>query len=403
MFPMILKEKKIFKSFLIVVFVILTAPNFFAQTKKNLQAEKAALNKKISYTRKLIEENKKNKEATSTQIQLLDKQISFRNQLINNIGGEINEIEGNISSTEQKIEELESYKLAMKEEYKKMIYDAYKNRNSYDKIMYIFSSESFDQAYKRLKVMQQYDELRKSQTEEISATEVQLIETVSQLKDSKNEKQLLVSDKKEEYSKLQENKNKKRDFIANLKSSEKDLKKKINNQRADRDRVSRAIKKILEEEAKKGSFGLTPEGKIISSNFEKNKGKLPWPLSRGVITLGYGSYAHQSLGGITLYNDGIDIATEAGTSVTSVFHGKVTSIFSVSGSGQNVIVTHGAYKTIYCNLQSVSVKKGDAVEIGDVLGKVLTVEGKTILHFELWHRQSVEKSGTINPEYWISN
>ena len=399
-----LKDLKNVKTFKIFLFLIasLTTSLVSAQSKQSLQKERDALNKKISLTRSLIKETAKNKKATTTQIQLLNKQISFRNQLINTFSDEILEIDDKISSTQKSIEGLQLYEKSLKEEYKRMIYDAYKNRNSYDKIMYIFSSENFDQAFKRLKMMQQYDEVRKSQTTEITLTQSQLQESLILLQESKSEKQKLIADKRIEFERLEENKKKKRNFIASLSSKEKDLKKTINNQLAEKKRISRAIRKIIEAEANTGVFSLTPAGKIVSDNFEKNKGKLPWPVGRGVITEGFGKQPHKTLPGIYTENNGVDIATEKEQKVIAVFQGKVTSVFTIPGAGNNVIITHGAYKTVYSNLKSISVKKGDAIETGQKIGTVLTVDGKSILHLELW-KMSSTGSAPINPTYWISN
>lgn len=400
-YPMVLREKKIYKALFLILLIGLTSVQLIAQSKATLQKKRDNLNKKIAYTRKLIDETKKNESAATTQIVLLDRQISFRNQLITTISSEISEIDAEIESTELSIDQLQTNEAALKEEYKKMLYDSYKNRNSYDKIMYIFASENFDQAYKRLKIMQQYDEVRKNQTFEMQATQEKLRISLEALELSKAEKQGLVTSKKDEYTLLKQNKDKKNKFISDLKSKKKDLDKTINNQLAEKKRISRAIRKIIEAETKKGSFSLTPAGKIVSANFEKNKGKLPWPVSRGIITEGFGKQPHKTIPGIITENNGVDIATEKESTVMSVFHGTVTSVFDIPGAGKNIIVTHGAYKTVYSNLKSVSVSKGDKIETGQRIGEILTIEGKSVLHMELW-KMSSSASAPINPTYWIS-
>ena len=170
--------------------------------------------------------------------------------------------------------------------------------------------------------------------------------------------------------------------------------------------MNAAIQRIIEEElaAEKnknnGVFELTPAGKIVSANFEKNQGQLPWPVLRGVITARYGKHAHPTIPGITIDNKGIDIATEQNASVMAIFGGKVTSVFSIPGAGQNVIVTHGAYKTVYTSLKEVSVRKGDTVDARQKIGSVLNQNDKTVAHLEIW---KVSSTGGVpqDPQSWI--
>ena len=375
----------------------------FAQSKEDLQKEKDEIAKKIKYTQELLDKSKSNEKNATTQLVLLDKQIQFRSQLIKNINKEIGSIEDEIDNGLLEIEEMELYIESLKEEYKEMIYHSYKNRSSYDKVMYVFASESFEQAYKRLKVIQSYTESRQEQTDEIEQAQDDLMTKIESLEVVKKEKEGLLASKTEENENLQKDKSAKDQYLSEIKSEQKKLDKEIKKQIAEREKINKAIRAIIEAEAaSSGGLALTPEGKIVSTNFEKNKGGLPWPVDRGIIIQGFGKQAHKQLAGIYTENNGIDINTDANSSVYSIFDGTVTSVFDIPGAGRNVIVTHGSYKTIYSNLKEVSVKKGDKISARGKVGKVLTINGENVLHFEIW-KVSGSGSDPINPTYWISN
>jgi len=327
--------------------------------------------------------------------------------LIDNINDEIGEIQGEVQSKELEIESMENTILKLKEEYALMVYQAYKNRSSYDKLMYIFASENFDQAYKRLKVMQRYADVRKDQVDEIVETQDKLSATIESLELSKAEKQGLLAEEQEEKEQLAKDKSDKKGVLTELTKEEKKLKKQQQQQENERQKLNRAIQRIIDEELRaekdknNGVFKLTPAGKIVSDNFAKNKGNLPWPVLRGIITQKFGKQAHSSIAGITIESNGVDIATDANASVLSLFDGEVTSVFSIPGAGQNVIITHGAYKTVYANMSECLVKKGDQVSTNEKIGTVLTMNAKNTIHLEIWKLSATGKDA-LNPEYWIS-
>lgn len=377
------------------------------QSKTELQNQRKALNDKIALTKKLIGEAKKGQESKSNELKILNQQIRLRQQLINNINSEIQEIDHEIVNKQQEIATLEEQVELMKEEYAKMVYQSYKNRSATDRMMFIFSAQNFNQAYSRLKMMQHYAEVRKDQTEEIKMTQLSLEGAVVELQDIRDEKVGLAQSKQSETQQLDTDKEAQQRELNKLKSQEDELRKQQRKQEAERQKINKAIEKIIEAElaAEKskngGRFELTPEGKIISENFEKNKGQLPWPVLRGVITQKFGQQPHPSLAGITIDSKGIDIATEPGSKVYAIFGGEVTSVFSIPGAGQNVIITHGAYKTVYTNMKTCKVKKGDIISAKEELGTLLSESGQAKAHIEVWKITS--KGGTpLNPEYWIS-
>lgn len=393
-------------SFFTLLFVIIWSGTSFAQSKDELQKKRDDINKQIRYTEQLIEEAKKSRKSTENELLVLDQQIKLRKKLINNFAAEIRSIEDEIESRQEEITALEGELGKLKEEYAKMIYEAYKNRSAYDKLMFIFASSDFNQAYKRMKIIQQYASARKTQAEVISDTQVELKSAIDALQSSKDEKEKVAEEKSSEFSKLASAKETRRSTLSSLQQEEQKLRKQRDQQEKERQKLNAAIQRIIEEELRasraknNGKFELTPEGAIVSSNFEKNKGKLPWPVVRGVVTTQFGKQAHPFLPGITIENKGIDISTDANANVLAVFNGTVSKVFSITGAGMNIIVNHGAYRTVYANLKEVNVKAGDTVDAGQVLGKALSDQEKTEAHLEIW-QISDAGGNALNPISWL--
>jgi septal ring factor EnvC (AmiA/AmiB activator) len=326
--------------------------------------------------------------------------------LLSNMQREVKNIDEEITQREGEIELLEDRIAAMKREYALMIQQAYKNQKSHDALMYIFSADDFNQAYKRFKIIQNYSEVRKEQAEEIEATQVELRETISALENDKLEKTSLAEEQAKEREKLAKDKESQQKSLSQLQQQEGELKSQQEQQERERQRLNKKIEEMIaaeladEKNANNGTYALSPEGVIVSQNFEKNKGQLPWPVERGVITRRFGKQPHPTLGGITIDSKGVDFATEANANVMAIFGGTVTSVFNIPGAGQNVIITHGAYKTVYTGLKNVSLSKGDTVNARQTIGKVLSDNGKSLAHLEIWKISST--GGTPqNPLSWI--
>lgn len=396
-----------YNKWLLIVALVLAAAAGWGQSKAELQRQRDEINTKISFTKKLIDDARKNQESTYGQLRILQEQIRYRQQLQRTYEQEVARINDDIASSERSIRDLEAKVEAMKKEYGAMIYRAYKGRRSHDELMYIFAAENFNQAFKRFKILQEYADYRKRQAVEIKAVQARTAERILELEADRISKERLVVEKAKEAEELSSDKSESERVLNVLKQEEQALRRQQAQQEAERQRINTAIRKIIEEElaAEKkkndGRFELTPEGRIVSEQFEQNKGALPWPVVRGVITGRFGKQPHETLPGIVIENNGIDISTEAGARVLAVFGGTVTSVFSIPGAGQNIIVTHGAYKSVYTHLEGVSVGKGDKVEAGELLGTVLTTGGKNLCHIEIW--KMTKDGGTPqNPELWIS-
>lgn len=372
------------------------------QNKDDLEKQKSQIQKDIAYKNKLLQETKKNKQLSIGQLVLLNKQISSREQLIRTINREVRILDKQIEETNALIASMENDLKNLKEEYAKMIYYAYKNKSSYDKLMFIFSAKDFNQAYKRLKYYQQYSEYRKKQAEMIRQTQESLNQKVAALKVKKIEKESLLNQERAERNQLAEEKQEKQQLVNGLQGDEKKLKDEINKKKKEAAKLQKMIQKIIEEEIakskEKGKFVMTPEAKALSESFANNKAKLPWPVEKGVITGKYGVQAHPVLKGIQIQNNGIDISTTEGAAARAVFDGEVTKVMIIPGVGKVVMIRHGEYYSVYSNLKETFVQSGDKVTTKQMVGSVITDDqsGKTEVHFEIWKRQT-----TLNPSQWI--
>ena len=294
-----------------------------------------------------------------------------------------------------------------------MIYYSFKNKNTYDRLMFIFSSEDFNQAYRRLKYFQQYSAYRKAQVKLMQETQEKLDNKVQEYEAQIAERESLLSELQEEYDALTQEKASKNRNVVQLSKKEKDLKKDLRNKQQAAQKLENAIKDIIteeirlaEERAKRESsmkkaddMSLTPVEFELSANFANNRGKLPWPSARGIVSGTFGEHSHPVLKHVKVKNNGINILTTEGENARAVFEGKVTRVMSVPNYNTVVIIRHGEYLTVYSNLIEVYVKSGDDVSTMQSIGKIFTdpEESKTELHFEIWKAKTLQ-----NPAYWLA-
>ena len=393
-------------------FLLFGISQSFAQTtKEDLKSKKKQIETDINYTGELLKETRKNEEASLNQLLTLKKKINLRQYLISTINKEIRILDKQIEENSSIIESLEYDLKVIKSEYARMIYYAYKNRNSYNRLMFIFSSKDFNQAHKRLQYLQQYSEFRQRQAGFIVKTKEILDQKITELEAKRVVKKQLLLVKKEERMTLAGERSEQNKIYDELKNKEKQLKADLKAKQKEAKRLQKAIKDIIAAElrkardaARKGKgFALTPEEIELSRTFEKNKGKLPWPVKRGIITSKFGEQDHPVLKGIKINNNGIDISTNKGAIARAVFDGVVTGVIILPGANKKaVIVRHGIYFSVYGNLRKVYVKKGDKVETKQDIGLIYTDNNKfqTEAHLEIWE---LKEDGTVklNPEKWI--
>lgn len=415
--------------------------------KEALRSQRDELSAKIKETKAMIADSEKKQKLTAGQIAILNEQIRYRENMIENINGELGQLDLNIQSEQSQIQLLEFQLQSLKDEYAKMVYQAYKNRSSYNSIVFILSADDFYQAYKRYKIMQALSDGRRKQVEIIKETETNLQSSIADLKISRTQVASLRNEQEQVKAEIDQDKQAQQDKLTKLKKEESKLRTQQKKQETDRKKLVSKIQDIINKELaeerkreeqerikalaaiekakpdkttnpspkvgetpkvaasnkaenKTTKIELAPEVVSLNANFENNKGNLPWPVSHGAITSHFGKHAHPSLEDITLNNNGVDFTTKQGEPVLSVFGGKVTSVFSIPGAGYNIIVTHGTYKTVYSGLAQVNVKVGDKVSAKHNLGTVGMTDDEAVLHFELWAVSST-KGAAQNPESWM--
>lgn len=394
---------------LFILPIFFLASSLFGQTKEELERKKEKLNERIEYTNELIQKKRENRELTQSELVTLKKKIDYREELITTINHRIHELERKVEEKQALIQSLEEDLKKYKADYAEMIRHAYRNRNSYDRLLFILASSDMYQAYRRLKYFQRYAEQRRQAARSIQRTRKILDQEIEELKEKKREKEELLREKKQEKRRLAGNKEERKESLSKLKEEEQKLRQELKEQKEERERLSAAIERVIEEEVRetkennKGDFQLTPEARQLANDFQKNKGQLPWPVERGIISQGFGEHPHPVLGaGIKIQNNGVDIETNQGSKVKAVFEGEVSSVIVISGAGKAVMVKHGSYRTVYSNLEEVFVEKGDQVVVGQELGRVLTDRNqeKTEAHFEIW-KVSGQGNQKMDPADWI--
>ena len=393
----------------ISVLILLAHPSY-SQSKKELEQKKKKLQREIKLTNKLLKETRKDKDLSVDELLKLKSKINSRSDLIAAMNSEMRLIGNDINTSKHEILGLETDLAYLKAEYAKIIYYAFKHRSSYDKMMFIFASKDVNQAYKRLKYIQQYSIYRKTQAVEIIKTQELLKLKIASLKQSNQEKTVLVSLEEQEKQNLAVEKAEQETIVKKLQGKEQSLKDKLKKKEAAKRKLQKAIQRIIEEEIRKAreaakkkgtttkGFPLTPEALKLSNSFASNKGKLPWPVKQGVITALFGKHPHPVLEGIVINNNGIDISTTKGSSARAIFNGVVSSVAIIPGEGKVVMIRHGEYLSVYSYMSEVFVSKGDKIDIKQDLGVLVNEAGKakTQVHIEIWKGMT-----KLNPKYWI--
>ncbi len=389
----------------IILFLLILSSIGFAQSIDELQKKKNDAAKEIEYTTRLLTKVQKNERASLNRLQLINNKISQRNTIIASINAEIDVYQEFIDDNTMVIEMLDNDIEQLKNEYAELIRSAYRNRNAYDKILFLLSSESVNQAHRRFLYMKRYTTHRQKQAEVIISIQVVLNENSKKLKQLNETKKELIDETKKEARRLGNEKQQHNSEYKKLQNEQRKLRQKLKQQHRVEQQLEREIQKIIEEEARKNreatgvGFALTPEQKLIGDSFAQNKKRLPWPVERGIIIEHFGIHQHPVLTNVQVKNNGINIATEIGSEVRAVFNGEVSRVFGISGGNSAVIIRHGKYLSVYSNLREVVVKKGDKVATKQKIGTVYFDKddgSKSVLKFQIWH-----ESQKLNPEKWI--
>lgn len=388
-----------------VIFIMMTfAAN--CQSVESLGDKIQSIQKDIKLAEKLLKETSKDKEVTLNQVALMQTQINQRENLIKTYQNQVNLINRDIQKNKNEITSLKKDLSLYQKEYSNLIVINYRNKGKANNLLFVFSAEDFNQAMRRMRYIQELNDLIKDKIAEIESTQNKINSQLDKNEKHKKEIEKILDEEKKERATLVKERDKLNKDIASLKKKESQIKKDIKKKENETKELKKQIDKIIAEEIRKAKEREAAAKKNntssidynLSSSFEQNKGKLPYPVEQGIITGRYGLNQHPTQKDVKVKNDGVDISTTKGSKARAVFEGVVCG--STSQGGNNVIlIRHGLYFTLYSNLEKVFVKVGDKVATGQEIGRIHTnvSDGKTILHFEIWH----ENRTTVNPSLWI--
>lgn len=428
-----------------LIFICLTTI-VWGQTsqQEKLEERKAQIQKEIRENETLLQSVKKKEKSAVNVIIIQNNKIKLKEKLIQTTEKQTKLLNNDMYINQVQINKLKSELKDLKEDYSKMILKSYKSRSEQSRAMFILSSENFLQAYKRVQYMKQYTSYRKLQGEEIQSKSTQLIDYNGKLDVQKTEKEKLIAEKEKERLSLLKEKTVQQKLVESIKKDKNkitaDIKKKQQEAKAIDRQIDRLIREAIAEANRKAAMEkamekakaqskaeskvetkeelktrakslissapvssskieLTPEAKIIADNFKANRGRLPFPVEKGFISLGYGDQAHPVYKTLTIHNSGVEITTEQGASARAVFDGVVTSVIVLSPVNKAVMIQHGDYFTVYQNLSAVSVSKGDKVSRKETIGRVRTngETGKTVIKFLI-----LQNTTYNNPSSWLS-
>jgi len=377
-------------------------------TKEGLEERRLELREEIQKINSLRSSNKLREKSVLTEVEDLDRQIRTTEKLIKVTNQQANLLTRDINSNTSKIQQLRKELVKLKEDYGQMIVKSYKSKSQQSRIMFLLSSESFLQAYKRLQYMKQYANYRKKQGEEIKQGTQDLQVFNNNLLKQKKEKDKLIAENRETRAQLGKNSQSQQILIKSIRQKEGQFASQIRKKQQEIDAIDRQIDEIIRASiaaankesgsTSRNTFELTPEAKALAANFASNKGKLPWPVRSGVVTMRFGTQPHPIVKSTTINSNGVRIETDKGGKARAVFGGTVSEVQAVKGANKAVMVRHGDYITIYNNLSKVFVTKGETVSLGQDLGEIATspTTGKTTLHFLIY-----KNTDKMDPADWI--
>lgn len=462
MSPLPHKKNSVIIFFLLSFFFFLSS-SILAQypvknPKKELENKKKRINDEIKEINSILNKTKANKKSSIGNLVTINLRLQKRQDLINTISTELKNLESDIFENENKQIKLRNNLIKLKKEYARMLVFAQRNKDAYSTLMFIFASSDFNQAYSRLKYLQQYSEYRKKQAIEIISTQNQISVYIIELNEQLHQKNQLLGNEEEEKQVLKSEKKEQEQVLTELQKKEKQLKAELQKKKQAALQLQLDIKKLIEEEVRRKSEEaakqkeqktnaikkttdeqkklnstetkivpapksdktenipketiksekkenlfvpvLTEEAEALSIDFESNRGKLPWPVAKGIICEPYGEHEHPAIKGFMILNSGIEICAIKGMQARAVFEGEVTSIAVSPTGGKLVIIRHGEYLSVYCNLAEVFVKTGQRVTLKQAIGVIMhdDEDAKTSMNLQIWKGQK-----TMDPSAWLFN
>ncbi|VAW12044.1 Murein hydrolase activator EnvC [hydrothermal vent metagenome] len=397
----------------IILFVGLLMPqSTLAQTdeQKSLEAKRERLQTEIRDINRLLFSEKKEKGNVLDQMRALDKKINVRQQLIRVTNQQSNLLNRQINANIRNITKLREDLKTLKDDYGLMIQKSYQNRSQQSRLMFLLSSEDFFQAFKRLRYMKQYTDYRREQGEQIVTKTDDLSRLNKDLSEERKVKEVLIAQNRKAKSQLFKEIKSQKALLVSIRQNESKYTAAIRKKKKEAKKIDRQIEKLIrsaivasnkklgKKAVSSSKFLLTPEATVVANNFIANKGKLIWPVEKGIKSQGFGVYNDAVYPGLKHESNGVIIATDQGAKARAIFEGEVIAILSVPGGKKGVQVKHGNFISTYYNLSDLYVKKGDKVATKAELGKIYTnrTNGKTHLKFYLY-----KDTSRLNPEDWV--
>jgi len=379
-----------------------------SEQQKQLEEQRLRLKKEIKQINSLLFTNTKTRKNALTEVEDLQVKLNVRTELIKITNQQANLLTRRIKLNQRSISDQQNDLEQLKAEYAKMIQKSYASKSLLNRLMFLFSSESFLQAYKRIQYLKQYARYRRKQGKAIAEKTNLLKQLNETLKEEKATKLALIEENRAVQEQLEKERKQQEALIKTLKRKERTLAAQISKKERERKVIDREINRLIREaiaasnrvagKSGKKTFELTPEAKLIATNFQANKGRLPWPLEKGVVIQGFGRQRHPVVKTTTIQSNGVILATEPSAQVRSVFEGEVMSVIVIKGSNPSVLIRHGNFITLYTNLAKLYVKKGEKVKAKQAIGEVFTNRqtGKTQLQFGIFNNVKA-----LNPKDWV--
>ncbi|HRG19137.1 MAG TPA: peptidoglycan DD-metalloendopeptidase family protein [Flavobacterium lutivivi] len=416
------------KKLLTILFFCFASQLWCQITQEQLEERKAKIQAEIKEKEDLLKSMKTKEKSVINQLLIQKEKIGLKEKLIRTTESQTKVLSNDIYVNQLKINQLNRDLEKLREDYAEMIRKSYKSRSEQSKLMFLLSSENFFQAYKRLQYMKQYASFRKMQAEEIKSKSEELEVHNRVISEQKTEKEKLIAENEKERKELEKEKQEQEKIANQIKKDKGKIAAEIKKKQQETKRIDAQIQKLIRDaiaaankktaaakakanpktttaaETKKtetsAKIVLTPEGQLVANNFRANKGRLPWPVEKGAVSLPYGDQPHPVYKTLTVHNSGVEISTENGANARAVFNGEVANVIVLSPVNKAVMIQHGDYFTVYQNLSSVSVSKGDKVSTKQSLGKIRTngETGKTVLKFMI-----LQNTTYNNPASWLSN
>ena len=373
---------------------------FAADSVKDLQKKQKKLQAEIEQTNKMLKQTKKDESATLNKLQLIGENIKTQRQLINTLDNEIYALNTEMTRLTTTRDSLQRVLEGCKKDYAVMVNKSHFARVQQSPLLFLVSSNSFQQLARRARYLQEFAHYRQEQVKRIENTQAEIDIQNNLLQENKNDKQATLASRKREHENLQRDERKQQTMLDQLKSKEKDLSKQLQQKQKKVAELNKKIDDVVRKQATSSSkAGMTKEQKLVAGGFEANKGRLPWPVEKGIISGRFGKQQHAVYSTVTIDNKGIYLQTTAGAKARAVYKGEVTSCFMVANT-YAVIIQHGNYRTVYSNLSKLQVKQGDKVDTKQVIGTIYTdaeQDQKTELYFQIYKDRDI-----LNPELWIA-